>query len=157
MCVLCWFKNYFVWLLVQNKRMQMIIEPKYWLLFLKILFYCLLLVFDRSHFVLNLKVFKSFTPGKEILFWKLHTIFFVAAIQTGRSLKGQQTIFYHTPNMFQNITNVRPSVRPSVCSSASWEFQIRVTLTAQMSSMMSRCGVRMFDQGWFKVKVIGQS
>ena len=65
--------------------------------------------------------------------------------------------------------SVRPSVRPSVCPSvclsvcpsrlcvSSIYFAPLVGLTnysAQMSNMMSRCAVHMFDQGLFKVKVI---
>ena len=52
------------------------------------------------------------------------------------------------------------SVRPSVCPSGSRvrsiSFEPLVGFTynfAQMSSMMRRCAVPMFDQGRFKVKV----
>ena len=56
--------------------------------------------------------------------------------------------------------SVRPSVRPSVCPShfrvrsISFEPLVRFENNfAQMSSMMRRCAVSMFDQGRFKVKV----
>ena len=52
------------------------------------------------------------------------------------------------------------SLRPSVCPSRfrvrSISFEPLVGFTnnfAQMSSMMRRCAMLMFDQGWFKVKV----
>ena len=47
-----------------------------------------------------------------------------------------------------------PSVRPSVCPSNSFEPLVGFTNNfAQMSSMMRRCAVPLFDQGRFKVKV----
>ena len=60
-----------------------------------------------------------------------------------------------------NIVLVSLSVRPSVrlssrCSVRSIFFEPLVGFTnnsAQMSSMMSRCALRMFDKGRFKVKV----
>ena len=63
--------------------------------------------------------------------------------------------------LFLAPLSVRPSVRPSVCPShfrvRSISFEPLVGFTnnfAQMSSMMRRCAVPMFDQGRFKVKVI---
>jgi len=60
--------------------------------------------------------------------------------------------------------SVRPNVRPSVCLSVcpshfrvrSISFEPLVGFTnnfAQMSRMMRRYAVHMFDQGWVKVKV----
>jgi len=56
--------------------------------------------------------------------------------------------------------SVRLSVRPSVCLTVfrvrSISFEPLVGFTnnfALMTSMMRRCAVPMFDQGWFKVKV----
>ena len=65
------------------------------------------------------------------------------------------------------IPPARPSVRLSVCLSVcpsrfcarSISFETLVLYTnyyAQMSSMMSRCAVRRFDRGRFKVKVKNQ-
>jgi len=50
------------------------------------------------------------------------------------------------------------SVRHAIVSS-TYLFEPQVGFTnncLQMLSMMSRCAVRMFNQGWFKVKVIVQ-
>jgi len=52
--------------------------------------------------------------------------------------------------------SVRPSIRPSHFRVRSISFEPLVGFTnnfAQMSSMMRRCAVFMFDQGWVKVKV----
>ena len=65
--------------------------------------------------------------------------------------------------LFLALLSVRPSVRLFVCPSRFRVHSISVeTLVgfsnnfAQMSSIMSQCAVRMFDQGRFKVKVIVQ-
>jgi len=57
--------------------------------------------------------------------------------------------------------SVRLSVRPSVYLSITLSCLLYIFWTlvgfsknsAQISSVISRCAVRMFDQGWFKVKV----
>jgi len=59
--------------------------------------------------------------------------------------------------LFLALLSVRPSVRPSVTlrvRSISFEPLVGFTNNfAQMSSMLRRCAVPMFDQGRFKVKV----
>jgi len=67
---------------------------------------------------------------------------------------------YHKGNFFNYVSlSVHPSVRLSRFRVHPVSLEPLVGFTnnsAQMSSTMRRCAGLMFDQGWFKVKVIVQ-
>ena len=58
---------------------------------------------DRGHFVIKLFLLLSFAHRTKIIkyyFEDSNKLFWVAAISVGRSLEGQQTIFYFRPTCF---------------------------------------------------------
>jgi len=62
---------------------------------------------DRVHFVLKLYLFLYFVPGTNKIkyyFENSNKIFWVAAISAGRSLVGQQTLFYFRPCKVNSLT-----------------------------------------------------
>ena len=73
----------------------------------------------------------------------------------------EQNVIMSSPMKWGDLLFLAPlSVCPSVCPSCfrvrSISFEPLVGFTnyfAQMSAMMGRCAVPMFDQGWLKVKV----
>ena len=95
--------------------------------------------------------FEAITSATHLLFAHTFPDYYVSPNEMGRHI------------VFSSVVclSVRPSVRLSVRPSVtlrvrSISFEPLVGFTnnfAQMSSMMRRCAVSMFDQGWVKVKV----